>query len=174
MCTEHSHTCTRQTGWQAPEATTESESGGRAGQGEGRRTSTHKHGPGKTRHWRTQGHAERSEPSMHKQISTSSPVRPEAAQPAADCPAPHGVPMSSACFQGAPGAMSPLMCPAEAGLWGLCCLSRGMSAAAHGLNPCREGTGTSLGLGALQGDGKPLSPVPHTWEQQRWLVRSCA
>lgn len=25
MCTEHSHTCTRQTGWQAPEATTESE-----------------------------------------------------------------------------------------------------------------------------------------------------
>lgn len=122
------------------------------------RRKAHKYiqGPGKTINRRTQGHAERSEPSMHKQIFTSSPVRPEAAQPAADSPPPHTwVPMPSSCFQGASGAVRvPLVlchpwCVLQRGrTCGGCAASPEGCQGWHRLLPCREGTGTSLGLRA--------------------------
>lgn len=104
---------------------------------------------------------------MHKQILTPSPVRPEAAQPAADSPTPALCPHVKLCFQGAPGAMlrpisavSPLMCPAEAVAVGTRAVSPGEASSrlprcpADGTGETRfTGAGGSLGR-ALQGEGK--------------------
>lgn len=132
----------------------------RAGQGEGRCTGTHVQGHGKTR-----GQAGRPEPGMHKQILSPSPVRPEAAQPAADSPAPHAMPPRQALLSGGSwGHAKPHQChvPLEVSCRGSACgrcscLSLGRSAADCTLLPCGQHRGDALRRGwelTQQGEGK--------------------
>lgn len=168
----------------------ERESGVRAGQGEGRCTGTHVQGHGKMR-------LEDKRPcrkvrAQHAQILTPSPVRPEAAQPAADSPAPCTVPPRQAPLSGCHAepisATSPLMCPAEAVPVGAAAASRWGSrqptapcspVASRGEMHFQRSWGlVRAALCRAKGRAEPLrkwlSPVLPTREQQRWLVCSRA